>query len=54
MSAALAPAPELPAAPPSPAEVRAWAQREGHVVSDRGRVRGRLVEAYLRARAGDT
>ncbi|MEI5673097.1 MULTISPECIES: Lsr2 family DNA-binding protein [unclassified Nocardioides] len=41
------------AAPPSPAEVRAWAPREGHVVSDRGRVPGQLVEAYLRARAGD-
>ncbi|WP_244509513.1 ERCC4 domain-containing protein [Nocardioides lianchengensis] len=42
------------AAPPSPAEVRVWAQREGHVVSDRGRVPGRLVEAFLRARSGDT
>jgi hypothetical protein len=48
----LAPAPTLLPAPPSPAEVRAWAIAEGYDVSDRGRVPSRLVEAYRAARGG--
>lgn len=48
--AGLAAAPELPPAPPSPAEVRAWAALRGHAVSDRGRVPQRLVAAYLEER----
>ncbi|WP_205471585.1 ERCC4 domain-containing protein [Nocardioides sp. SYSU D00038] len=47
----LATGPVVPPGPPSPAEVRAWALANGHVVSDRGRVRKDLVEAYLTARA---
>jgi hypothetical protein len=34
---------------PSPAEVRAWAQAAGYAVSDRGRVRRDIVEAYVAA-----
>lgn len=50
--ASLAPAPDLPAAPPTPAEVRRWAAAQGLTVSDRGRVPQRLVTAYLEARQG--
>ena len=50
--AELAPAQGLLPAPPSPAEVRAWAIAEGYEVSDRGRVPGRLVEAFRAARGG--
>jgi len=45
----LAPASPLPAAEPTPAQVRVWARREGHVVSDRGRVARDLVDAYRAA-----
>jgi ERCC4 domain-containing protein/Lsr2 protein len=48
----LMPAPPLLPAPPSPAEVRAWAIAEGYDVSDRGRVPSRLVEAFRAARGG--
>jgi hypothetical protein len=48
----LTPAPPLLPAPPSPAEVRAWALAEGYEVSDRGRVPSRLVEAFRAARGG--
>ncbi|MDP2775086.1 MAG: histone-like nucleoid-structuring protein Lsr2 [Nocardioides sp.] len=44
--------PALPPAPPSPAEVRAWALAQGHHVSDRGRVPARLLEAFRAARQG--
>jgi ERCC4 domain/Lsr2 len=50
--AGLAAAPALLPAPPSPAEVRAWAIAEGYAVSDRGRVPSRLVEAFRTARGG--
>jgi len=45
-------APPLAAAPPSPAEVRAWALTHGYEISDRGRVPRRLVEAFQEARRG--
>ncbi len=47
----LTPAVPVPERPPSPAEVRAWAQAHGVAVSDRGRVAASVVEAYLAARA---
>lgn len=47
MALDLATPPPLEPAPPSPAEVRAWALTVGYDVSDRGRVPGRLVEAFL-------
>ena len=47
--AALAGAPPPPPPPPTPGQVREWARREGHAVSDRGRVPQRLVAAYLAA-----
>jgi hypothetical protein len=50
--AELAPAQALHPAPPSPAEVRAWAIAQGYDVSDRGRVPSRLVEAFRAARDG--
>lgn len=50
----LAHPPPLAAAPPTPAEVRAWAISRGHEVSDRGRVPERLVEAYLDERDGSS
>lgn len=43
----LAHPPPLAPAPPSPAEVRAWATSRGYDVSGRGRVPARLVAAYL-------
>jgi ERCC4-type nuclease len=46
----LAPARPLLPAPPTPAEVRAWAIAQGYDVSDRGRVPARLVEAFRSAR----
>ncbi|MCW2813915.1 MAG: hypothetical protein JWN84_1370 [Nocardioides sp.] len=46
----LAAAPLLAPAPPTAAEVRAWAALHGHVVSDRGRVPRVVVEAYEVAR----
>jgi hypothetical protein len=45
-------APPLAPADPTPAQVRAWAQEQGLPVSDRGRVRRELVEAYCAARFG--
>lgn len=47
----LAAAPALAPAPPSTAEIRAWALTHGIEISDRGRVPKRVVEAYLEARA---
>ncbi|MEO5664200.1 MAG: histone-like nucleoid-structuring protein Lsr2 [Nocardioides sp.] len=44
--------PPLAPAPPTPAEVRAWAVANGIAVSDRGRVPARLVEAFREARDG--
>lgn len=32
-----------------PAAVRAWAREQGMKISDRGRVRGEIIEAYLAA-----
>ena len=52
IAADLAAAPPLVAAPPSPADVRAWALLQGYDVSGRGRVPARLVAAYLDARDG--
>lgn len=46
----LAPARPLAPPDPTPAEVRAWALSQGMSVSDRGRVRRELVEAYRAAR----
>jgi hypothetical protein len=48
----LAEAKPLTPAPPTPAEVRAWAIRQGYAVSDRGRVRADIVTAYLAHRDG--
>lgn len=42
----LADAPALAPAPPTPAEVRAWAVLHGYVVSDRGRIPRDVVAAY--------
>lgn len=39
----------LPPAPPAPAEVRAWASADGLAVSDRGRLRPEITQAYLDA-----
>lgn len=52
ITAALVAAPPLAPAPPSPAEVRAWALAHGYDVSDRGRVPARLVAAYVEDRDG--
>lgn len=46
---ALAAPPPLGPAPPTPAEVRAWALANGYAVSDRGRVKAEIVEAFRRA-----
>jgi hypothetical protein len=32
-------------------EIRAWAQQNGHELSDRGRIPGNVIEAYERATA---
>ncbi len=48
----LAAAAPLAAAPPTQAQVRAWAVVNGYLVSDRGRVRQQIVEAYLAAHGG--
>lgn len=45
----LAVPPPLEPAPPTPGEVRAWARAEGYAVSDRGRVGGQVMSAYLQA-----
>ncbi|HXH78953.1 ERCC4 domain-containing protein [Nocardioides sp.] len=50
--AGLAQAPPLAPAPPTPAEVRAWALLNGHAVAEKGRVPLRLVEAFEEARRG--
>ena len=50
----LAPARPLAPADPTPAEVRAWALQQGIPVSDRGRVRREVVEAYRAARFADS
>jgi len=42
----------LAAASPTPGEVRAWALAHGYQVSDRGRVRREIVDAYLAAHGG--
>jgi hypothetical protein len=42
----------LPPTPPTAAEVRAWARREGYAVSDRGRIPREVVEAYRCAGGG--
>jgi hypothetical protein len=47
---ALAPARPLAPAEPTPAEVRAWAASQGIEVSDRGRVKKEIVEAFRTAR----
>lgn len=36
------------AAPPSPAEVRAWARQQGYAVSDRGRISAEVLAAFAR------
>ncbi len=42
--------PPLAAAPATPAEIRSWAASNGYEVSDRGRVRREVVEAFERSR----
>lgn len=42
--------PPLAPAPPSPAEVRAWAQLNGFAVSDRGRIPQHVAAAFREAR----
>ncbi len=44
--AALVPAPELAAAPPTPAVIRAWAQEHGLGLADRGRIPAGVVQAF--------
>ena len=51
-TAGLASPPPLAPAPATAAEVRAWALSQGYAVSDRGRVRAEVVEAFRRARDG--
>ncbi len=46
----LASAPPLAPAPATPAEIRAWAALNGYAVSERGKVRREVVEAFERAR----
>jgi hypothetical protein len=50
--AGLAEAPPLAPPEPTPREVRAWAQRQGFAVSDRGRVPREVLEAFRAARDG--
>ena len=50
----LASASPLAPAPPTVAEVRAWALVNGYAVSDRGRVRREIVEAFGAAREGSS
>jgi hypothetical protein len=50
--AALAEAGGLQPAPPTPAQVRAWAQEQGLAVSAKGRVPAQVVAAYERAHGG--
>jgi hypothetical protein len=45
-----APGGQVPAAPPSSAEIRAWARSEGLDVSDRGRIPTAVVRAFSAAR----
>ncbi|MEQ6900767.1 histone-like nucleoid-structuring protein Lsr2 [Nocardioides sp. YIM 152588] len=48
-------APPLAPAPPTPADVRAWARRNGVLVSDKGRIPAAVMDQYLDARArGET
>ncbi|CAN5170603.1 hypothetical protein BH09ACT12_BH09ACT12_16110 [soil metagenome] len=47
----LASPPPLVPAPATPAEIRAWAADNGYQVSDRGRVRREVAEAFARAQA---
>lgn len=42
----LAPAGAVPPAPPTTAQVRAWAQQQGYAVSDRGRLRPEIWAAF--------
>ena len=49
LSALLVPAGEVAPAPPTTAAIRAWAQDAGLAVSDRGRLRPEVLEAYRRA-----
>jgi hypothetical protein len=48
-----APGGSVPAAEARPADVRAWARRNGLTVSDRGRIRGDVVRRYLDEIAAD-
>lgn len=48
----LAAAPALAPAPPTSAEIRAWATLNGYVVSDRGRIPREVAAAFERSRAG--
>ncbi|MCW2601543.1 MAG: Lsr2 [Frankiales bacterium] len=40
-------APTLDPAPPTPAELRAWAVGAGLTVADRGRIKADVARAYL-------
>lgn len=50
-----APEPAAPVDNPGvdPKAVREWAKEEGHIVSDRGRIPGPVVNAYLAAKGSD-
>ena len=52
LEASMAPGGPVPPAPPSPAEVRAWAREQGIEVSDRGRIPAELVRAFDEDRGG--
>jgi hypothetical protein len=47
VESSFAPGGSVPAAPPSPAEIRAWARTQGIEVSDRGRIPADVVRRYL-------
>jgi hypothetical protein len=49
----LAPAGPLPAPPVTPSQVRAWAITAGYQVSDRGRLRPEIWDAYYTATTGE-
>lgn len=46
LEATLPPARHVPAAEPTPAQIRDWARRNGWTISDRGRIPASVAEAY--------
>ncbi|WP_324273501.1 Lsr2 family DNA-binding protein [Blastococcus brunescens] len=52
LESSFAPGGPVPVAPPSSAEIRAWARARGIEVSDRGRIPADIVHAYSEAAGG--